>query len=330
MSLSPLGEPPAGTNLNADHGKLNYAPVIATYSLAVITVGLRFYTRFRVQTVKIGADDWVIAAALLPATAGLVLLVRANAYNGLGKHVWSIPPNEVVEMMRILFIFILFYVLTTPLVKLSILLFYRRIFVSYYWTQFAEPSGGRCVFKIYPFLVTQATVNMATDVLILVVPIPILWNLQMRRPQKILLSGIFLVGGIVCIASFIRIYYITFLKTPYDYTWVIGNFYLWSSIEPSIGILCACLPTLYPLLRSIVARISGNSLRRYSEALRNQDTASKRIYIGRQRPLDWDETLLTTHDVQVEMSGTRRDNAQDRHITVDTEFRIVEESNQLK
>lgn len=138
---------------------------------------------------------------------------------------WSIPPNEVVEMMRILFIFILFYVLTTPLVKISILLFYRRIFgmtypiwfcmflsvgyffsgwitflsycrpVSYYWTQFAEPSGGKCVFNIYPFFITQAAVNMVTDVLILVVPIPILWNLQMKRAQKILLSGIFLVGG---------------------------------------------------------------------------------------------------------------------------------------
>lgn len=65
MSLSPLGEPPAGTNLNAYHGSLNYAPAIATYSLAVIAVGLRFYTRFRMQTVKIGADDWVIVAALV-------------------------------------------------------------------------------------------------------------------------------------------------------------------------------------------------------------------------------------------------------------------------
>ncbi|CAI7652865.1 unnamed protein product [Penicillium palitans] len=360
MSLSPFGKPPPGTDLNASHGTLNYAPAVATYSLAVIAVGLRFYTRFRVQTVKVGADDWVIVAALLPVTACIALIVLASGYNGLGKHVWSIPPPEVVEMMRILFAFILFYVLTTPLVKISILLFYRRIFgmtypiwfcmflsvgyffsgwiaflsycrpVSYYWTQYAEPSGGKCVFKVYPFFITQSVVNMATDVLILLVPIPILWNLQMKRAQKILLSGIFLIGGIVCIASFIRIYYITFLKTSHDYTWVIGNFFLWSCIEPSIAILCACLPTLYPLLRSIIACMPGASSRKYSEALRNQDTTSKRIHIGRRRPLDWDETLLTTHDVQVEMDGTRRDSAQNGHITVETEFQMVEESNQLK
>lgn len=74
----------------------------------------------------------------------------------------------------------------------------------------------------------------------------------------------------------------------------------------------------------------GASSRKYSEALRNQDTTSKRIHIGRRRPLDWDETLLTTHDVQVEMDGTRRDSAQNGHITVETEFQMVEESNQLK
>ncbi|CAI7641208.1 unnamed protein product [Penicillium discolor] len=360
MSLSPLGDPPAGTNLNADHGRLKYAPAIATYSLAVITVGLRFYTRFRVQTVKIGADDWVIVAALLPITACLALVVQVGENNGIGRHVWILPPNEVVDMMRILFIFILFYVLTTPLVKISILLFYRRIFgmtypiwfcmflsvgyffsgwitflsycrpVSYYWTQFEDPSGGKCVFNVYPFFITQAAVNMVTDVLILVVPIPILWNLQMKRAQKILLSGIFLVGGIVCIASLIRIYYLTFLKNSYDYTFVIGNFFLWSIIEPSIGILCACLPTLYPLLRSTVACMLGTSSKKYSGALRNQDTGSKRVHIGSRRPLDWDETLLTTRDVQVEMNGTRRDSDQNGHITVETEFEIVEESNQLK
>lgn len=142
--------------------------------------------------------------------------------------------------------------------------------------------------------------------------------------------GLKLIYPSVCIASLIRIYYITFLKTSYDYTWVIGKFLLWSSIEPSISILCACLPTLYPLLRSIMACMFGTSSRKYSGALRNRDTASKRIHTGRRGPLDWDETLLTTHGVQVEMSGTRRDSAQNGHITVETEFRIVEESNQLK
>jgi hypothetical protein len=62
MSLSPLGEAPVGTDLSADHGSLEKGPVIATYILAV---GLRFYTRLRVQGQRIAADDWMIVGALV-------------------------------------------------------------------------------------------------------------------------------------------------------------------------------------------------------------------------------------------------------------------------
>lgn len=64
MSHSPIGQPPPGTDLSADH-PLNTSPVIATYAIAVIAVGLRFYTRCRVQGVRILADDVLIVLALV-------------------------------------------------------------------------------------------------------------------------------------------------------------------------------------------------------------------------------------------------------------------------
>lgn len=154
------------------------------------------------------------------------MLLIVSGHHGLGKHIWSVPPAEAVELMRVLFSFVVLYVLTVPLIKLSVLLFYRRIFgmtytiwfcvfltigyfisgtiaflaccrpVSYFWTQFAEHSGGKCVFNLYPFYVTHAAINVATDGIILLVPIPIVWKLQMRWTQKLMLSGIFLVGGL--------------------------------------------------------------------------------------------------------------------------------------
>ncbi|KAJ6156755.1 hypothetical protein N7497_005640 [Penicillium chrysogenum] len=289
MSLSPLGEAPVGTDLSADHGSLEKGPVIATYILAVLAVGLRFYTRLRVQGQRIAADDWMIVGALLAVTSCFALILVVSGHHGLGRHIWSVPPAEAVELMRVLFAFVVLYVLTIPLIKLSVLLFYRRIFgmtypiwfcvfltigyflsgtiaflaccrpVSYFWTQFAERSGGKCVFNFYPFYVSHAAINVATDGIILLVPIPIVWKLQMRWTQKLMLSGIFLVGGFVLIASLIRVYYITFLRASDDYTWIMGKFFVWSSVEPCIGILCACLPTLHPLLRLVVARVFGTS-----------------------------------------------------------------------
>ena len=41
------------------------------------------------------------------------------------------------------------------------------------------------------------------------------------------------------------------MKSSVDITWVIGDAMIWSNVEPCIGIVSACLPTLRPLLRRI-------------------------------------------------------------------------------
>lgn len=54
----------------------------------------------------------------------------------------------------------------------------------------------------------------------------------------------------VCIVSILRI--IAFNHSnPKDPTYTTVNTAMWSSIEQSIGIICACLPTLRPLIRRI-------------------------------------------------------------------------------
>lgn len=42
-------------------------------------------------------------------------------------------------------------------------------------------------------------------------------------------------------------------------------------------------------------------------------------------PPDWDEALLVTHDVQVEMDGLKGNDSNEGNIKVDTDFRMVEE-----
>ncbi|KAJ5223155.1 integral membrane protein PTH11-like protein [Penicillium citrinum] len=285
MSTSVFGEPPPGTDLSANHTSNNNAAVIITYIIAAIAVALRFYTRWQVRRVSIAADDWMSLAALVSVTASFASTI-IGGYHGLGKHVWIVPIEDVVTVMQILFAYVLIYVVTVPLIKFSILLLYRRIFgmtwtiwvcmlltagyfvsctvaflvccqpVSYYWSQYIDPTGGKCVFDLYPFYIGNAAANLTTDVLILLVPIPLTWRLQMRTSQKILIIGIFLLGGFVCVASIVRIYYMTFLANSVDITWIMGDVFIWSSVEPCIGILCACLPTLKPLLRHALHHIS--------------------------------------------------------------------------
>lgn len=132
--------------------------------------------------------------------------------------------------------------------------------LSYYWTQYRDPGGGKYIFNLYPFYIGNAAANVATDGIILMVPIPLVWKLQMRTAQKVLVSSIFLLGGFVCVASIVRIYFMTLLSRSLDITWIMGDVFIWSSVEPCIGIVCACLPTLQPLLKSALKHILGSSL----------------------------------------------------------------------
>ncbi|CAL5867485.1 uncharacterized protein PFLUO_LOCUS1704 [Penicillium psychrofluorescens] len=360
MSQSPFGEAPAGIDLSESHLGRNNAAVITTYILAALAVLLRFYARLKIQQAKIAADDWMIFASLLSVTGSLICTIIGGNY-GLGKHVWAVPILNVVEVVRILFIYVILYIANVPLIKLSIILFYRRIFgmtklmwfcifltvgyfvscmiaflvccrpVSYYWTQYVDPSGGKCVYNLYPFYIGNAAANVTTDVIILLVPIPMVWKLQMKSTQKLLISGIFMLGGFVCVASLIRIYFMTFLESSLDVTWTMGNVFIWSSVEPCIGIVCACLPTLQPLLRYTIARVFGTSRERYmnnSEPVAPALVNRKSMRRKPNKPLDWDEALLTTSAVQVEMGDVRTDGSEDGKITVNTDFRMGEEQRQ--
>jgi hypothetical protein len=53
------------------------------------------------------------------------------------------------------------------------------------------------------------------------------------------------------VATIVRIWTITKMKDSVDITWVIGDAMIWSNVEPCIGIVSACLPTMRPLLRRI-------------------------------------------------------------------------------
>lgn len=68
--------------------------------------------------------------------------------------------------------------------------------VSYYWTKYLDPEGGRERYNLYAFYIGHAVANMVGDIVILLVPVPLVWRLQLRRSQKIQILSIFLLGGL--------------------------------------------------------------------------------------------------------------------------------------
>ncbi|KAF4966332.1 hypothetical protein FSARC_5960 [Fusarium sarcochroum] len=93
---------------------------------------------------------------------------------------------------------------------------------------------------------TNVAGNIATDLIIILLPIPAITRLKLPRRQKWYLFGVFALGTFTVVISFIRI---AFLNDSTDFTWVQVKSTLWSMVEITSAIICACLPTLRPFVR---------------------------------------------------------------------------------
>ena len=62
-----------------------------------------------------------------------------------------------------------------------------------------------------------------------------------------------------CIAGALRCYAVKIMNESEDVPWNFGRGFIWSSIEPSLGIVSACLPTLRPIVRYLFPSGFGSS-----------------------------------------------------------------------
>jgi hypothetical protein len=140
------------------------------------------------------------------------------------------------------------YLLSTTLIKISILCFYRRItgtlkdaFVFSTWGMMAFCIIASTIFVFLiifacspvvgffhlfdlswriknevtcldegAIIVACAIVGTIQDLFVCLLPILLVWNLKMSKRQKVALCGIFAVGLLTCVCGILRTYYATY------------------------------------------------------------------------------------------------------------------------
>ncbi|MCJ1422934.1 hypothetical protein MMC29_000814 [Sticta canariensis] len=123
------------------------------------------------------------------------------------------------------------------------------------------------------FFTGMTASGLFLDLIILTMPLPMIWNLMLSTRKRLEVSGVFLLGSFTCISSLIRILSIDQIKHE-DLTCkpahhinasrkseefvlmrlsvdTFLNTFLWSHVEPSTAIWCACLMTYRPLFQGI-------------------------------------------------------------------------------
>ncbi|KAH8898089.1 hypothetical protein GQ53DRAFT_678044, partial [Thozetella sp. PMI_491] len=257
---------------------------IAFLAFSSIMVLLRLYTRFFVVR-SAGADDYTIVfAQVLNIGVAVTTILQANY--GLGRHVWLVDQVTTIKQLQSLFAGEVIYNMTQIMTKVSILLQYRRIFrddwtkrVSLWlmifllvWGAVQEVLVGMACIPISILYPSQAAIcinslmvwyltsvmNIITDFVVFMVPMPVIKNLQLRKRQKLLVVGIFCLGFFTCIISIVRLFTLSQAINSADTTWDNTPTSYWTEVEVNLGIVCASAATLRPLVRRLVPGTSNH------------------------------------------------------------------------
>ncbi|KAF7959548.1 hypothetical protein EAE96_001164 [Botrytis aclada] len=119
-------------------------------------------------------------------------------------------------------------------------------------------TNYKCVTQEVLFTVALGT-DVATDVLVPFLPTYEVKKLQMPLSRKILIIGIFCLGGLFSIIGVVRIHFLTtiyaFLYSSHpqpEITWLYAPTYYWTTIETNFGVLSSRLPTLRLVLERVI------------------------------------------------------------------------------
>ncbi|KAL9055066.1 MAG: hypothetical protein Q9206_003284 [Seirophora lacunosa] len=117
--------------------------------------------------------------------------------------------------------------------------------LDYAWNRAFGTVEGHCI-NVDTFFIASGSCNTTLNIIVFILPIPLLWRLRTTAKQQIVLTIIFTLAGFVLVVSIIWIVVLARLEQA-DVTWNFINAVIWSVLEPSMAVVCACIPSLRPL-----------------------------------------------------------------------------------
>ncbi|KAI0015148.1 hypothetical protein F4780DRAFT_115097 [Xylariomycetidae sp. FL0641] len=271
-------------------------------SFGILGVMLRLLSRWLVAERNFWWDDLVIVLTLLSnVTAGGFITV--SVHYGYGQDLWMLSHEQITNSFKYLISVTPSYIFSTGALKISLVLFYLRVFdaqsgnryfrilcwvmmaiitiytvvhiftavftcapISYMWTSWDGEHVGTCGDRTTDGM-SHAITNVAVDVILFFMPIPCLWRLNMSWTKKAAVTCMFAFGLLTATCSVARVIEMANedLGSRSNATVDTVGFMIWTIAECKAGLLCACVPMALQCIRLVCQR-AGSSLRSHSTA----------------------------------------------------------------
>ncbi|PWY79319.1 hypothetical protein BO70DRAFT_260603, partial [Aspergillus heteromorphus CBS 117.55] len=250
-------------------------PIIASIVMTLFFL-LRLYSR-RLTARKMDIDDIFMGLGLL-FSYGVTICTAMAGYNGVSYDIWSLSPSTRQRATLLFWISQKLWPLSQVFVKLSIIILFRKLLGSVrHWRNIttalialtigwgiAAMAGnvlqcwppqffwrkeidGSCMGGQEAFHIVIGSLSLVENFALVLMPVVAVWRLKLTPRQKVKLTVLFGVGGLACVVGILRL--ITFKDyMAMNLTSSGCPEAVWSIIELDLGIICASLILMRPLL----------------------------------------------------------------------------------
>ncbi|KAF2275265.1 uncharacterized protein EI97DRAFT_494860 [Westerdykella ornata] len=256
--------------------------LIVASCISIFIVAVSVALRLVAKSISSGIDysEYCILAALFFNTALHTCCLLLVTHGGFGLHVVDIfarfGPETVTFFFKGIMAFALLWNATICFSKLSVLLMYTALIpvpAMVKWARaiaaliiawcLADVMAGFLICRPLArnwdmtipgkcgsqpkFYFAMGLINIITDIVLIILPMPFLYNLRMATKKKLLAASLLSIGIMTWIITIYRQVVLPSLNfADMTHEGVLAT--LLSGLEPSIAIVLACLPLLRPLL----------------------------------------------------------------------------------
>ncbi|CCD45564.1 hypothetical protein BofuT4_P045820.1 [Botrytis cinerea T4] len=235
------------------HANLAIAAAAVFIPVCTATVALRVYAR-HLKKVGLGADDYLIVAALA-FWPGELLQIPALGFVKLSLILFyrRVFTRNAAPRFNVVTWFMIIIIIIWTLSFFFSILFICGTDFSAYWTS-TIVEKAHCV-DTDMLHNAFAISDVVTDFVIISLPVPMIFGLHLTVARKIGILAIFSLGALTIAASIVRmIVFIQATAVNYDphadFEFICTSGLYWSLIESSLGVIAACLPAQYGLLNT--------------------------------------------------------------------------------
>ncbi|OQE07488.1 hypothetical protein PENVUL_c013G07687 [Penicillium vulpinum] len=285
----PALAPPDGVTPNFDNPPNNNALAIGVLSacaaVSTICLFIRAYGRIWLLR-KVQIEEALTLCAYGCFWGALYAEIGLISTPGYFVHQWNIRLKDMILIQYYVFLFGVFYTIVLPLLKVTIMIGCCRLFAprghrseGYFWwgcviVIFVQITAGigivvslnmQCIphsaiwditilatskcFDLYKLQVASASIQLISDVAILLLPQQPIWSLKMTWRKRMGVSIIFSFGLLACISAVFRLETTITHGKAADAIWTLPPLAFWATAEMTCGFFIVALPCIPKILK---------------------------------------------------------------------------------